>query len=267
MLGAIFGDITGSIYEFDNVRNTDEVKLFDQRGYFTDDTVMTLCVAKGLMSADLKDEEVIKVSLINSMVEVGRKYPDCGYGNLFYHWIFSEEHEGYHSFGNGSAMRVSAVPYLAKSLSDCLRLAELSAVVSHDHPEGIKGAVAVAGAIYLAKEGADKEAIRSFVEGYYSLDEEMDSTIRSSGFDETCQGSVPKAIVIFLESDSFYDCIAKAIASGGDSDTIGAIAGSIAEAYYGIPQEVESFVWSKLDKRLKKILKDFNEYISKEVRS
>ena len=260
MVGAIFGDISGSIYEFNNINAEGKVILFNDKSFATDDSIMTLAVAKALMDADSKDDEAVKRSFVKWMVEIGRNYSDCGYGNLFYQWIFSKEHEAYNSFGNGSAMRVSAIPYISSSLEECLRLARLSATISHNHKEGIKGAEAVAGAIYLAIKGKRKEDIAEFVQGYYDLDDKVDSSIRSTSFDVTCQGSVPKAVTLFLESSDFISSIKMAIASGGDSDTIAAITGGISGAFYGVSEEVEAFVVKKLDARLLGILEDFKKY-------
>lgn len=194
------------------------------------------------------------------MVEIGKNYPDCKYGNLFYQWIFSSGHEAYNSFGNGSAMRVSAIPYISCSLEECLRLARLSAIVSHNHKEGIKGAEVVAGAIYLAIKGKGKDDIAQFAQRYYDLDDKKYSSIRSTSFDITCQGSVPKALILFLESPDFISSIRMAIASGGDSDTIAAITGGISGAFYRVSKEVEAFVIKKLDGRLLSILEDFKKY-------
>lgn len=261
MLGTIFGDISGSIYEFNNVKMESKVKLFNSKGFVTDDSIMTLAIAKALMEANLSDDEDLERSFVKWMVDIGRNYPDCGYGNLFYRWIFSEEHEPYNSFGNGSAMRVSAIAYVASSLEDCLRIARLSALVSHNHIEGIKGAQAVAGAVYLALNGSTKSRILAFVEDYYSLDSKVNKDVCKTSYDVTCQGSVPKAINIFLKSDGFLDSIRKAVASGGDSDTIAAIVGGISGAFYGISKDVEDFVVDKLDDSLLAIVMDFQRFV------
>lgn len=229
MLGAIIGDIIGSAYERNNVKTT-EFELLPPGARFTDDTVMTLAVARWLMEAPLHSTD----SLVRIMQEMGRKYPDAGYGGSFYNWIFSENPRPYNSWGNGSAMRVSPVGLFANCIEEALRLAEVSAAVTHNHPEGIKGAQAIAACVYynrtLSCSLTDrKKFIKDYVERTfgYNLHRTLDEIRPHYRFDVSCQGSVPEAIIAFLEADSLEDCARKAVSIGGDSDTIAAMACSI----------------------------------------
>ena len=236
MYGAIIGDIAGSRFEFDNIKKKD-FELFTERDSFTDDSVMTIAVAKALSSSKEKGYADLEDQLIFWMHEIGQDYPYCGFGGRFYYWIMRNEKEPYHSFGNGSAMRTSYCAWIASSLDEALMLAKRCAAVTHDHEEGIKGAQAVTACIWLAREGKTKGEIRNYVKDrFYALDFTLDEIREDYSFDVTCQGSVPQAIEAFLESDGFEDCIRNAVSIGGDSDTIAAIAGSIAEAYFGIPE-------------------------------
>lgn len=245
MIGAIIGDIVGSIYEFDNIK-TKDFKLFDHQCMFTDDTVMTIAVGKALN--ECKEREYFKEVLIDTMHKIGNQYLSCGYGGLFYDWIADRETRPYYSCGNGSAMRVSAVGWYATTLIEAEELAKMTAEVTHNHPEGIKGAQAVASAIFLARIGESKEAIRKYItQNYYVLDFTLDEIRPTYKFEATCQKSVPQAIQCFLESNDFEDAIRNAISIGGDSDTIAAITGSIAEAYYGVDEELRETALSYLD--------------------
>jgi ADP-ribosylglycohydrolase len=261
MLGAIVGDIVGSVYEWDNHKSVD-FPFFVDRCFFTDDSVMTVAVADALLSLDwngLVDDDLVRGAIRASLVNYGKSYPDAGYGAHFREWIFSEEHFPYGSYGNGSAMRVSSVAYFASSLEGVLRLARLSAEVSHDHPEGIKGAEAVAGCVFLARTGVSKDDIRSFVEsGYYDVSFCLDDIRPGYVFDVSCQGSVPVAIRAFLEGDSFESVVRLAVSVGGDSDTIAAMAGSIGGAFYGVPEDFEEIALSRLDDRLREVVGRFN---------
>ena len=244
MLGAIIGDIVGSRFEFDNIK-TKDFELFDRECDFTDDTVMTIAIGKALN--DYKGGD-FKKHLVKTMHEVGNRYPDCGYGGLFLDWMIHKETDPYNSCGNGSAMRVSAVGWYVKSIEEAEELAKLTAEVTHNHPEGIKGAQAVAVAIYLARIGEDKETIKKYIEdNYYTLDFTLDEIRPTYDYEITCQKSVPQAIKAFLEAESFEDTIRNAISIGGDSDTVAAIAGSIAEAYYEIDEEIKETALSYLD--------------------
>ena len=258
MTGAIISDIVGSRFEFDNHKSKN-FTLFTPECFFTDDTVMTLAVANALNKYEtVTDLERFKQTLIKSMHEVGIHYPDSGYGGRFYGWIMNKRTEPYNSFGNGSAMRVSPVSWYAKSLEEAEALAKATAEVTHNHPEGIKGAVSVAGAIYLARTGHSMAEIKEYVSKFYKIDFTLDEIRPTYGFYETCQDSVPQAFEAFFESESFEDAIRNAISIGGDSDTIAAITGSIAEAYYGISDKLKETAVSYLDERLLKIYNDFN---------
>lgn len=247
MLGAIIGDIVGSLYEFRSDK-TKSFPLFSPGCSPTDDSLMTMAVGVTCVSADIHNESEFKHTLALMMREIGRQYPDAGYGDRFFDWLMSDTMGPYGSYGNGSAMRVSPVAYVAETLDEAETLAKWSAEVTHDHPEGIKGAQAVAAAIYLAKEGHDKDEIRAYIEEkYYDLDFTLDEIRPSYSFDVTCMGSVPQAIMCFLEAEDFEDTVRNAISLGGDGDTIGAMAGAIAEAYFGVPDELQEEAMGYMD--------------------
>lgn len=233
MIGAIAGDIIGSVYEFNNIK-TKDFPLFTRGSTYTDDTIMTAAVAKALLQS--RDNHAdFRTLLIEEMQSFGRRYPNPmgGYGANFAKWLTSPNPSPYNSYGNSSAMRVSPCGYIAVSLAEALSLAKASAEVTHNHPEGIKGAQAVAGAIFLALNDKDKDEIASFIKkNFYDLDFTLDEIRPSYQFNGSCQGTVPQAIVAFLESTSFEDAIRNAVSLGGDSDTLAAITGSIAYAYY-----------------------------------
>lgn len=261
MIGAILGDIVGSIYEFDNIK-TKEFELFDKECFFTDDSVMTVAIAEALLQAEEINEENLedfKENLITVMHEIGVKYPDCGYGGHFLVWILRNKREPYNSFGNGSAMRVSSVGWYAKTLEDAELIAKATAEVSHNHPEGIKGAVATAGAVFLARTGATMGELREYISKYYTIDFTIDEIRPVYEFNETCQETVPQAMQAFFESTSFEDAIRNAISIGGDSDTLAAITGAVAEAYYGIPDNLKETALSYLDERLLNIVERFED--------
>ena len=262
MLGAIFGDIVGSVYEFRNTHDYN-FRLLSERSHFTDDSVMTLAVAKGLIESKGKEDREVKNALIDAMKELGKKYPDAGYGGMFYHWVLGEDRKPYRSYGNGSAMRASSAGWFYATLEETLHAAKLSAEVTHNHPEGIKGAQATAAAIYLARNGKSKEEIKDYIEKEfgYDLNKSMKDIVSKGHGEEICQVSVPQALVCFLRSDSFLDTIRKSVSIGGDSDTIACIAGSIAEAYYGIDEEYVKEVYARLPEDLAKILDDFRESV------
>ena len=237
MLGAIIGDMAGSVYEFHN-RKSKDFPLFSERCFPTDDSIMTIAVAKAILENDGKSDG-LENKTVEWMQKIGRQYPNCGYGGHFYEWMFARNPHPYSSFGNDAAMRVSACGWAGKTLEEVKVLSRAVTVVTHNHPEGVKGAEATACAIFLARTGHSKEEIRSFIEeNYYTLDFTIDGIRPTYAFDETCQRTVPQAIEAFLESTSFEDAIRNAISIGGDSDTLAAIAGSIAEAYYGIPDDL-----------------------------
>ena len=251
ILGAIVGDIVGSVYEWHNIK-TKSFPLFSGKGFFTDDTVMTLAVAKAVEKA-LRGGD-LAVYTENAMRELGNKYPHAGYGGRFAHWLTDKDAHAYGSFGNGSAMRVSPCGTFADTLEEALQKAKITASVTHDHPEGIKGAQAVAAAIFLALHGSTIEEIRRYITSeFYDLDFTLDAIRPVYRFDETCQGSVPQAIEAFLESTDFEDAVRNAVSIGGDSDTIAAITGSIAGAYYGVPEEIGKKALTYLSKELRGI--------------
>lgn len=235
MLGAIIGDIAGSRYERKNIKSKD-FPFFSLWDSMTDDSIMTLAVARALLSCR-EDQTDLSQQAIASMQDLGRKFPDCGFGGHFYGWIFSSCPLPYGSWGNGAAMRVSPCGWAGNSIREVKALSRAVTEVSHNHPEGLKGAEAAAVCVYLARNGCAKEEIRNYVQkNYYTLDFTLEEIRDSYRFDVSCQGSVPQAIKAFLESTDFEDSIRNAISIGGDSDTVAAIAGSIGEAFYGIPE-------------------------------
>ncbi len=247
MLGAIIGDVVGSLYEFES-NKTKDFELFTQSNHLTDDSMMTIAIGCACAGSDLTDEDDFKASAIYYMRKIGREYPNAGYGGGFYRWLMGDFMGAYNSFGNGSAMRVSPTAWYADSLDHAETLARWSAEVTHNHPEGIKGAQAVSAAIFLARVGKSKEEIKAYIEQeYYPLDFTLDDIRPTYEFDVTCQGSVPEAIMCFLESTDFEDAIRNAVSLGGDCDTQAAMAGAIAEAYYGIPDDIKDQVFEYFD--------------------
>lgn len=236
MLGAIMGDMIGAPYEFDRGDKTKEFPLFSRGSHFTDDTVMTVAVAEALMDSKGKTDQEILTALVETMQRWGRKYPHAGYGSMFIRWLRMPNPKPYGSFGNGSAMRVSSAGWLFDSLEETRHMARLTAKVSHNHPEGIKGAEAIAAAIFLARTGSSKEEIKKYIltEFGYDLSRTCDEIRPGYYHIETCQQTVPEAITAFLEGNDFEDVIRTAVSLGGDSDTLTAIAGSMAEAYYKV---------------------------------
>lgn len=224
MFGAIAGDVIGSYFEFRPTKRTD-FKMFQPGTTFTDDTVLTVAVADCLLNG---------LDYARTLREYALRYPDAGYGTMFLSWMYSDPLEPYNSYGNGSAMRVSPVAYPINNYSCIMKEAKRSAVVTHNHPEGVKGAQAIASAIFWARTGQSKESIKTEIESSfgYNLDFSLDQIRPDYAFDETCEGSVPQAIVAFLESCDYEDAIRKAISLGGDADTLACMAGGIAEAYY-----------------------------------
>ena len=240
MLGAVLGDMIGAPYEFDQGDKTKDFPLFCEDSLFTDDSVMTVAVAEALLDTLGGTDDEIREALVKSMRKWGRRYPTAGYGGRFIIWLNIDDPRPYNSCGNGSAMRVSPAGWLGGSLEEVRRLARLSAEVTHNHPEGIKGAEATASAIYLARTGKTKDEIREYVvrEFGYDLSRTCDEIRPTYRHVETCQETVPEAITAFLEGESFEDVIRTAVSLGGDCDTLACIAGSIAEAFYGIPKEL-----------------------------
>ena len=261
MKGAIFGDIIGSAYEFNNTHDYN-FELLRPESDFTDDSVMTFAVARALIQSRGGSDEEIKETLIDSMKDLGQRYPDAGYGGMFYRWVLGNDRRPYNSFGNGSAMRVSSAGWLYETLEETLHAARLSVEVTHNHPEGIKGAQATAAAVFLARTGKSKEEIRDYIteEFGYDLDKTMDDIVSKGHGEEICQVSVPQALVCFLLSDSFIDTIRRSVSIGGDSDTIACIAGGIAEAFYGIDEEYQKIVYDRIDDTLEEILSLFDRH-------
>lgn len=257
MLGAVAGDIIGSQYEFDHSQ-TYNFELLNDESFFTDDTVMTLAVARWLMESSLTSEE-----LVISMKELGRRYPYAGYGSGFTNWIWSENPMPYNSYGNGSAMRVSPVGLYARDLNEALELAYITAAVSHNHPEGIKGAQATAAAVYMAKTGYSKMQIREIITAMfgYKLNTTIEEIRPSYRWSGSCQGSVPEAFVAFLDAKDFEDCVRLVVSLRGDADTQAAIAGSIAGCVYPIPEEIALKCEKCLSQDLLQIMKDFEKFV------
>lgn len=251
MTGAIAGDIIGSVYEFDNIKTTD-FPLFTNESDYTDDTIMTVAVADWLLNGG---------DLAKVMQRYGREYPypTGGYGGRFSGWLREKDPLPYNSWGNGSAMRVSAVGWMFDSLEKTLEVAKETAVVTHNHPEGIKGAQATAAAIYLARTGKSKQDIKQYIETTFSYDlgRTYDEIRPFYRFNESCQGTVPEAMIAFLDSSDFENAIRLAVSLGGDSDTLACITGGIAEAFYGIPEDIEKQVSDKLPGTFQKVIKEF----------
>jgi ADP-ribosyl-[dinitrogen reductase] hydrolase len=250
ILGAIAGDVIGSVYEWNNIKTTD-FDLYNPECGFTDDTVLTIAIADSILN---------KKDFAKTIWEYANKYPDRGYGTRFEAWLGEDDLKPYNSFGNGSAMRASAVGFAFNDIDTVLEVAKQTAEVTHSHPEGIKGAQAVATAIYLAKQGKSKQEIKEYITSKfeYNLDFTLDEIRPNYEFDVTCQGSVPQAIVAFLESTDYESAIKLAISIGGDSDTIACITGGIAAAFYKeIPSEIIDFVNKKLPEDFISIINEF----------
>ena len=264
MIGAILGDIIGSPYEFDRGDKTKDFPLFSRQSEFTDDTVMTLAVAQGFLDAGLDaDDEAIRQSIVRSMRELAERYPHAGYGGRFSGWLAASNPQPYNSYGNGSAMRVSSAAWLFGNPDSVLRAAKLSAEVTHNHPEGIKGAQATAAAIFLARTGHGKAEIKQYIEETfgYDLSRTCDEIRPTYYHVESCQKTVPEAITAFLEGADFEDVIRTAVSLGGDCDTLAAIAGSIAEGFYGVPEELAKECLNRLPDDLREIVKRFQDAI------
>ena len=262
MIGAIIGDIVGSRFEFNNHRSKD-FDLFADGCFATDDSIMTLAVAKAIMECgDDLTESRLNSSAVKWMQEIGRTHPNCGFGGMFYNWIFSDDPQPYNSFGNGAAMRVSSCGFIAETEDEARLLARSVTEVTHSHEEGIKGAEATAVAVFMAKNGATKKEIRNRIASdYYNLDFTLDEIRDTYEFNETCQETVPQAIAAFLESITFEDCIRNAVSIGGDSDTVAAIACAIAEAYYGVPNNLKRKALTYLDNELRGIVREWERKI------
>ena len=254
LLGAICGDIIGSYYEFCSTKDFN-FELFDLYSKFTDDTVMTIAVANWVMNDG---------DLVSIMKYWAKKYPAAGYGGMFRSWLYEENPKPYNSFGNGSAMRVSSVGWAYDNLEETLKKAKESAEVTHNHPEGIKGAQATAAAIYLARTGRSKDDIRNYLMEVfkYNLNRTCEEIRKTYEFDVTCQGSVPESIIAFLESTDYESAIRLAVSLGGDADTMGAITGAIAVAYYGeIPSEIKDECIDRLTPDIKNVIVRFADFL------
>ncbi len=250
MIGAIAGDIIGSVFELNNIKSTD-FELFSPHSRFTDDTVLTVAVADAILHG--RSYAVV-------LKEYYCRYPDAGYGDGFIRWLFEEGAGPRYSYGNGSAMRVSPVGWACRTLEGVLAEAERSAEVTHNHVEGIKGAQSVAAAVFLARQGSGKKEIKDYITARfgYNLEQTLDQIRPQYSFDVSCQGSVPQAIIAFLESDDYEDALRKAISIGGDSDTIACMAGGIAQAYYGgLPGFIEKKVRQMLTPDLLAVVEAF----------
>jgi ADP-ribosyl-[dinitrogen reductase] hydrolase len=274
MLGAIIGDIVGSRFEFRNHRSK-EFDLFTKECFTTDDSVMTLAVAKAIMETenimnlstngdlvgadDSEYHRVLGEMTVKYMQKIGRRYPDCGYGGMFARWLFRDHPRPYNSYGNGAAMRIGPAGYVASTEMEAINLSRTITEVTHNHVEGIKGAEATTVAIFMAREGCLLSEIKDkLTEHYYPIDFTIDEIRPSYQFNETCQGTVPQALACFFESTSFEDAIRTAIFLGGDSDTIAAITGAIAQAYYGIPENIRNVALTYLNPDLRAIVDEWD---------
>ncbi len=254
MYGAIIGDIVGSKYEFHNIHTTD-FAFCDNRSYFTDDTVCTIAVLDWLMNCKEKDSK----SITEYMQHWTRKYPDAGYGGRFYNWVFSNNPMPYGSYGNGAAMRVSAIAWYAKSDKEAEKLCKTATEITHNHPEGIKGALTLVKCMRMALAGESMREIQRYAISQYPeiADFDYEMLRQTYEFNETCQDTVPQALYCFFISHGYEDCIRKCISIGGDSDTLAAISGALAEAYWGIPEHYVEFFRTKLDKEMVELLDKF----------
>ena len=250
MIGAIAGDIIGSVYEFGRTKSK-KFPLFQAASHFTDDTVLTVAVAQAILTGGDYREAVL---------EYGRRYPDVNYGGTFREWLRSPNPKPYNSWGNGSAMRVSPIGFAFETVDDVLREAARTAEFTHSHPDGIKGAQATALAVFLARTARDKDLVRAEISARfgYNLNRTVDEIRPTYGFDESCLGTVPEAIVAFLESTSYEDAVRNAVSLGGDSDTLACITGGIAEAFYGpVPPSIRQKVQEILTPELWGITETF----------
>lgn len=271
MLGAIIGDIVGSRFEFDRGDKSREFELFTDKCEFTDDTVMTIAVAEALMNAGMEaDEKTIKDNLIKSMKTWGQKYPDSGYGARFIDWVLTDDPKPYGSLGNGSGMRVSSVGWFYDSIERTREVARWTSEVTHNHPEGIKGAESTASAIYLARTGASKEKIRDYLESEfgYDLSRTLDEIRPTYHHVEDCMHTMPEAFTCFLEAESYEETLRNVMYIGGDTDTLCAIAGAIAEAFWGIPFKLVAVAGEYLSEDINHVIKRFkngdNDYVEED---
>lgn len=255
MIGAIVGDIIGSVYEWNNIK-TKDFPLFSDGCFFTDDSILTIALADSILSS---------TPYVDNLKRFYRWYPDGGYGGSFHQWAQSLNTEPYNSWGNGAAMRISPVGYAYNDLDTVLQKAKEFTKITHSHPEGIKGGQATAAAIFLARTGKSKLEIKEFVETrfQYDLSKHVDEIRPTYKFDVSSQGTVPQAVRAFIDSTSFDDAIRTAVSLGGDTDTLTCITGGIAQAFYkGVPESIQSKVYAILDERLGKITKEFANMVS-----
>ena len=264
MYGAILGDIIGSRFEFDRGGKSKEFTFFKKESVYTDDSVMTIAVAEALLNTGKNaDEKTVKTELIRCMKDWGHKTPDAGYGGMFYRWLFTDMTEPYGSYGNGSAMRVSPVGWLYDTMERTREVARWTAEVTHNHPEGVKGAESVAAIIFLARTGHDKTDIKNYVvkEFGYDLTRTCDEIRPTYHHVESCQQTVPEAITAFLEGESFEDVIRTAVSLGGDCDTLTDIATAMAEAFYGCPDELKKECEKRIEPEMLEVLKRFEDLL------
>lgn len=256
MIGAIIGDIVGSRFEWHNHRSK-EFELFTPKCFATDDSIMTLAIGEALMRSR-SDWSDLDAQAMRCMQAIGRPYPNCGYGGRFMEWMYSDAPAPYNSYGNGAAMRVSACGFVAGSLEEAKALSRAVTKVTHNHPEGLKGAEATTVAIYMARSGSSMAEIRELIDrAYYPMNFTLDEIRPTYRFNETCQGTVPQALMAFFESTGFEDAIRNAISVGGDSDTLAAITGGVAQAYYGVPGELYDQAIEYLNLSLLDVLQRF----------
>ncbi|MGN0631083.1 MAG: ADP-ribosylglycohydrolase family protein [Ruminococcus sp.] len=265
MIGAIIGDIAGSRFEFHNYRKKD-FEIFHRKCFATDHSIMSLAAARAVLAHKTEGRDLAE-SAVYYMQKYGRPYPNCGYGGGFRKWMYSDNPHPYNSYGNGAAMRVSACGFAADSMEEALSMSDAVTGVTHNHPEGLKGARAVTAAIFMAGKGCTMEEIRKHIQdNYYSLDFTIDEIRPVYRFNETCQNTVPQAIEAFLESESFEDAVRTAVSLGSDSDTLAAITCSIAEAYYGVPKDMYKNALLYLDKRLMSLLFKFEKQFGDNIK-
>lgn len=266
MYGAILGDMIGAPYEFDQGDKTKEFELFNRRVRYTDDSAMSLAIAKAVMNAGTDaDEAPMEAEFVSCMQDIGRRYAQGEYGGRFAGWLTSEDPQPYNSWGNGSAMRVSSIGWFFDSLERTREVARWSAEVTHNHPEGVKGAESVAAAIYLLRTSKSKDEVRQYIidEFGYDLSRTCDEIRPTYHHVESCQETVPEAITAFLEGTDFEDCIRTAVSLGGDCDTLTCITGSMAEAFYGVPDEFKKECESRLQEEFIEIMHKFDAFVGR----
>lgn len=261
MIGALIGDICGSVYEFNNIK-TKEFPLLSRGSQVTDDSVMSIAVADMCNKDYLED----KTQIINTFKRWGRRFPNAGYGGHFYYWVLGDDRKPYNSYGNGSAMRISAIGWVAKNEQEVIKYSRAVTEVTHNHPEGILGAEVTAMCIYYARTGKSKEFIKNYIEQNYDIDfdyEELRATYEHA--EEICQVTVPQALYCFLISKNFEDCLRTTISIGGDCDTTAAISCAVAEAYYGIPETIVEQFKLRIPSSMLEVLEDFEHTYGNKV--